>query len=52
VRTQNQFSSRLRWHGQAPAIDSFEDCVAAAGKERGASIVAEFFRIVSLAGIA
>jgi hypothetical protein len=44
--------SRLRWHGQAAAVDGFQDLVAAAGEERGAGLVAQLFGIVSVAGVA
>jgi hypothetical protein len=39
----------LRGDGQAASVNRFEDFVAAAAEERGASVVAEFFWIVSVA---
>jgi hypothetical protein len=39
-------------HGQAMAVDGFQDFVAAARQQSRAGIVAEFDRVVTVAGIA
>jgi hypothetical protein len=46
------WDSRLRRNGQPAAVDSFKDGIAAAGQERGAGFVAEFFGILSVTGVA
>jgi hypothetical protein len=42
----------LRRDGEASTVNGFKDFVSAAGEERGAGLVAEFFGISAVAGVA